>query len=350
MASKKLSARSNTEQVLQHAYNELLPYLISTMKSSLWFHDTSVRNYLTSPTGKIDITLTASGLVVWPDVVTLGELKPSLQPKPAYEEAIGQVIQRCQDIFDIQDQRLTIVAMVMDGKRIDVLQVTRGYPVQVVHTGCIPFELNSDSFGFQLLLRTLAATSHKLGFVPPLLPKPFELPPLKTNGRPSRTKHTVTNFTPLRVGSLSLRTSTVYRALCDRWPGEYVVVKFTPPDSMGSSNDSNHEADILTSLRISSSDEQCLSIPTLLATGTLPQPKEHLHHYIIIKPFGSLLPLGEDASLSLICPVFTAVCKAMRFAYQHHRLLHRDILIDRLSNSCSSSTSISQHCHRLTHV
>lgn len=320
-SAKKRSVRSNTEQILQDCYNVLFPHLIKTSPSSLRFHDTSVRDYLTNPTGKIDITLTASGLVAWPDVVTLVELKPSLQPKPAYEEAVGQVIQRCQEIFDIQEKRQFAVGVVMDGKRIDVLRVARTFPVQVTHTGCLPFELAPDSVGFKMLLRVLTAPFDKLGFTAALLPEPFELPLLAGN-RPTRTKHVVKDFIPLRVGSLSLRTSAIYRAACNLWPDQPIVVKFTPA-SVDPHNDGNiHEARILESLAVGGN---CSSIPTLLAQGVLSRPIEHLHHYIIIQPYGTLLPLGDDASASLICGVFIDVCEAMRFAYETQRILHRDI-------------------------
>jgi serine/threonine protein kinase len=171
-----------------------------------------------------------------------------------------------------------------------------------------------------MLLRVV----EKLGFVAPLLPEPFDLPPLE-GSRPSRTKHTVRDFISLRAGSLSPRTSAIYRASCNRWPGQPVVVKFTPaPSDDAQADDCLHEAKVLASLGADSSSP-CSSIPTLLAQGVLPRPIEHLHHYLIIRPHGSLLPLGEDASAPLVCRVLADVCEAMRFAYERQRLLHRDI-------------------------
>ena len=92
---KSLSVRKQSEALLQRAYNILFPYLLQSVHSCLQYHDTSVRNYLQCPTGKIDITLTASNVVSWPTVISLAELKANLRSKPAYEEAIGQVVQRC---------------------------------------------------------------------------------------------------------------------------------------------------------------------------------------------------------------------------------------------------------------
>jgi serine/threonine protein kinase len=318
--AKLFSRRSSTESLLQDAYNILFPYLIKAiaiaigMNRSLFFHDTSTCNYLKNPTGKIDITLTAADLVSWPEVVTFVELKPSLNSDRAYHEVVGQVIQRCLSIFDIQTQRNFVVAMVMDGKRIDVLKVTRSNPLRVEHTGLISFNLNIGSCGLNLLLRVLSASADKLGFVAPLMPEPFDVCLSADNHLMCK----VENFVSLRLGSLSLRTSAIYRASCTGL-SEHIVIKFTPEGDDGA-----HEAKVLKKLTLGSSP-RCASIPTLLADGSLNQPNTHFHHFIIIQPYGSLLPLGDHASAPLVLRVFSDVCEAMRFAYEQGQLLHRDI-------------------------
>jgi serine/threonine protein kinase len=310
------------EQLLQDSYNGLFPYLLNAVQSGLHFHDTSIRNYLTCPTGKIDVTLTASGYVTWPDVVSFAELKPSLLSKPAYHVAVGQVIQRCQDIFELQTKRVFIVAMVMDGTHIDVLKISRAMPLEVTHTGRVPFGWSLQSVGLMMLLRLLASSRDQLGFVSPLVPEPFNIP-LPANKRMQRGTCTVQNFIPLRIGSLSHRVSAVYLASCPLWPGN-IVVKFSPASESGA-----HEAGILSQLYACSSSNPCPFIPRLLAQGTLPTPIEHLHHYIIIQPQGQHLALtgGDHAETdaALVCQVMKHVCEAMRFAYENLRLLHRDI-------------------------
>jgi len=329
---KSKEKKKNPEELLQQSYNILLPHLLTVLPSFLHFHDTHVRGYLTCPTGKIDVTFTASGILTWPNVVTFLEFKHSLLPKPAYEEAVGQVIQRCYDVFDKQDQRQFIVAAVMDGVRIDVFHVTRHAPLQVTHTGLQPFALSLGSVGWKLLVRLLCAPINKLGFVAPLVPETFSLPPedmvSAEAGVKSSLRHKkfVSDFTALRIGSF--RISAVYQAKCALWSKAPIVIKFSPHEIVGQPSPSSvdevsREATVLRQLQ-TGHNAQCPYIPRLLAHGVHPHPIQHLHHYLIIQPYGEHLPLSGDASL--VCRVMQHVCEAMRFAYvQHGHLLHRDI-------------------------
>ena len=43
------------------------PYLVKQLNSKLRFHDTHSRGFLACPTGKIDVTFSASGVVAWSD-------------------------------------------------------------------------------------------------------------------------------------------------------------------------------------------------------------------------------------------------------------------------------------------
>jgi len=305
--------RNNPEQAIQTRYTALLPHLLSRLRSPLHFHDTHVRNYLTLPTGKIDVTFTASGSVLWSDVVTLGEFKPSLRSTTAYNEAVGQVIQRCQDIFDQQPQRSFVVAMVMDATNIDVLHVSKPAPFRLVHTGRLPFALSMESAGFLTLCRILSAPMDRLGFVAPTVPAPFDL---------ADARGKVTNFLPLRAHSLSERTSAVYRASCSRWKNRQLVVKFSPP-----SDNAAHEATILSHLHVVASEcMPCpLSIPRVLASGPLPRPHDHFHHFLLMEPFGRHLGMGSDEPIEILCRVFSDVCDAMEYAFLKLNLLHRDI-------------------------
>ena len=328
---KPKKKKKKLEELLQESYNVLLPHLLRILPSSLHFHDTHLRGYLTCPTGKIDVTFTASDILTWPNVVTFLEFKHSLLRKPAYEEAVGQVIQRCLDIFDKQDQRQFIIAAVMDGMRIDILRVQRHAPVLVTHTGLQPFSLSLDSIGWKLLMRLLCAPSSALGFTAPLVPDPFELTPLvatepvvRSSVRHNKLSSMVQEFIALRVGSP--RVSAVFQARCGLWPETPIVIKFSPEHEIGEaalSSEVNRELKILRQLQTGSG---CPYIPRLLAHGKLPHPIHHLCYYLVIQPYGEHLPLSADDSAVLVCRVLRNVCEAMQYAYVHHRrLLHRDI-------------------------
>jgi hypothetical protein len=312
--SDVMPSRKNPEQPIQSSYTALFPHVVSQLRSSLHFHDTHLRNYLTLPTGKIDATFTASGAVLWSDVVTLAEFKPSLvRSTPAYNEAVGQVIQRCQDIFDQQPQRTFVVAMVMDAAHIDVMHVSKPTPFRLVHTGRLPFALSADSAGFLALCRLLAAPLDRLGFIAAVVPAPFELQSLRG---------TVSSFLPLRAVSLSHRTSAVYRASCTRWKGQDLVVKFAPSDANAA-----HEATVLSQLHAVATPAVPIppSIPRVLACGPLPKPHDHFHHFLLMQPFGRHLGMGGDEPAGILCRVLADVCDAMEYAFSQLDLLHRDI-------------------------
>lgn len=309
-----MPSRRNPEQPIQSSYTALFPHLLSQLRSSLHFHDTHLRNYLTLPTGKIDATFTASGAVLWSDVVTLAEFKPSLvRSTPAYQEAVGQIIQRCQDIFDQQPQRTFVVGMVMDAGHIDVMHVSKPAPFRLVHTGRLPFALVLNSAGFLVLCRLLSAQLDRLGFVAAVVPAAFEL---------QSPRGTVSRFLPLRAMSLSHRTSAVYRASCTRWKGQDLVVKFAPSDSNAA-----HEATVLSNLHAVATPAVPVppSIPRALAYGLLPKPHDHFHHFLLLQPFGRHLGMGGDESTAVLCRVLADVCDAMEYAFCQLDLLHRDI-------------------------
>lgn len=310
--------RLNVEQPIQDSYTALLPHLVHKLASALHFHDTHLRNYLTCPTGKIDATFTASGAVLWSDVVTLAEFKPSLASEPAYNEAVGQVVQRCQAIFEQQPQRTRVVGMVMDASNIDVLLIEKPAPFRVRHTGRLQFALAIDSAGFLALCRVLVCPFEQLGFVAAIVPRPFQLS--------GEIRGTVTDFLPLRPESMSPRCSAVYRASCTRWKGQQLVMKFAPA-TVEDGRFAAHEANLLGELvHVARADLPCpASIPRVLGSGQLPQPYHHFHHYMLLQPFGRHLLMGSDEPSSLLARVLVDVCDAMEYAFLALRLLHRDI-------------------------
>ena len=322
--------RSNNEEAVQQSYNALFPHLLRTLPSALHFHDTHLRGFLTAPPAKIDVTFTATPVLSWPNVVTLVELKASLRPSDAYAEAVGQVVQRCYNLFDKQEQRQRVVAAVMDGTRIDVLLVEKHAPLKVTHTGLQPFALDSSSVGWQLLLRLLCAPVSAHGFVPPTVPAPFKVTLLQLGSARSSAPRPklVSDFEVLRIGSP--RVSAVYRAKCAGF-AEAVVVKLAPAGA----EQAAHEADALLGL------QACPRVPRLLASGTLADGQD----YVVMAPYGQHLPLKpDDAGVLLVCTTMMHVCEAMLFAYeQGERLLHRDISYGNIVHSGGAGFLIDWH-------
>ena len=168
--------------------------------------------------------------------------------------------------------------MILDRQCIDVLHIERGYPVHLTHTDKLPFSMSSDSPGLKCLIRALSCPLDKLGYVPPVVPEPFQIhvdqflwPPGSQRNKPSRTKCNIENFVALREGSLSLRQSSVYLADCKslrlidkslKAEHDHVVVKFFP-DVDGH----EHESTLLHQFQSQQQSSTCLAIPRSLAVA-----------------------------------------------------------------------------------
>ena len=100
-------------------------------------------------------------------------------------------------------------------------------------------------------------------------------------------------------------------------------MKLTP--SSTENQTAGHEARILMQLAGPTSLDLKIpaSIPQLVAQGYLPQPHIHLHHYMVLKPFGRR-PI--DGPLQFVFwSVLVHVCDALGYAYRKSNLLHRDV-------------------------
>lgn len=94
------------------------------------------------------------------------ELKPFLSPK-YYHEALGQVSDRVQTLFQLQPQRMWCYGVVGGGSSLEVLLFQRlpGRAVlNIKRSGILPFNCYAGSDGLELLASLLQATHEQLGF------------------------------------------------------------------------------------------------------------------------------------------------------------------------------------------
>ena len=94
-----------SESDLQVKFVKLFQSLPEQMKP--WgIRDTSVEGYLKDPIGKIDFTIIQGNMVSWVHVVSLIEVKSTLNSKTSHCEALGQLIDRFTTIFDLQKKSI----------------------------------------------------------------------------------------------------------------------------------------------------------------------------------------------------------------------------------------------------
>jgi hypothetical protein len=297
-----------SEAQVQLWFVQLLQHLKEVYSLPLSIHDTSTSG-LTMPYAKIDITITPATIVVptWSDVVSLFELKASLHNKTDYETAVGQVLERCFNIFRCQRKRPYVVAAVVGAQHINILRISRGYHIE--HTDLLQLSLTPDNPGIQWLVRMLLSCS--LFYKPPLLPSDFTS--LKGNSY-SRFQLLHSHHSSSAHGMVSPRGSEVYA--CSLMPNvsQDYIIKFN------GELDARNEAQILFRLN----QLRCPHIPFLMDWGDSGLPSPQFHHYLVVTPRGD--HLRQNDSPSLICSVLADVCDAMLFAYhQADNLLHRDL-------------------------
>ena len=105
--------------------------------------------------------------VLWSTIAAVCELKPSLVGEH-YQEALGQVADRMQALFQLQPQRMWCYGVVGGSSSLEVLLFHRQDPgkgsFSIKHTGLLSFSCHADSDGFKLLASLLQATHQQLGF------------------------------------------------------------------------------------------------------------------------------------------------------------------------------------------
>jgi hypothetical protein len=303
-----------SEAEVQRWWVRLLQYLKDKYLFSLHFHDTSASG-LTKPYAKIDVTVTPAGITsspTWSDVVTLFELKASLHSTTDYETAVGQVIERCHEIFRCQRQRPHVIAAVVGAEHIDFLRIDRDN--RILHTGVVALALTQNNPGIDWLIRMLSDPLDHFSYKLPVRPPDFVSHSSGNTYGNYQLLHSHHSSAPHDI--VSPRGSEVYA--CSSANGSAVrdvVIKFNGPD------DVQNEGIILNRLH----GLGCLHIPALVEYGVSPPDlPPQFRHYLVVKPRGE--HLRQDDPPSLICSVLSDVCDAMLFAYEKcDKLLHRDL-------------------------
>lgn len=166
--------------------------------------------------------------VQWSSIVTFAEFKFDLARNNSYEEALGQVSDRAQELFKQQPGRNHCVAAVLGWNSIEVLYIVRpGNTIE--RTGLLSFVLPEGpvattpgalSPGMSLLARFLRSSSTQhFNYAPPAIPSGF------IASLDSGQQQLLSNFRCLHA-QRSPRGSSVFRAQLGAGPEE-VVVKFS---------------------------------------------------------------------------------------------------------------------------
>jgi len=157
-------------------YTEVLSEMATNLESSLHMRDTHSKDYPVNPTGKIDITWTRSSStdrVLWSDVASFCEVKPSIRNSTMHMEGLGQLADCAQTLLDLQPTRSLCVGVLAGAGELEVLVWQRDKPT-ILSTGVQEFSFQPGSVGLQLVARLVASSSEQLGFRTPYLPDRLE--------------------------------------------------------------------------------------------------------------------------------------------------------------------------------
>ncbi len=137
--------------------------------------DTHNSNYLEQPTGMIDCCGLASELVEWAQLVVPWQFKPSSDHWQAVS-LLGQLIDRCEALFDRQPRRQQVFAVGIMLDAVEVYAISRKNGRFIVErTGLSPLSIDSGSRGLQLVASVLQASLEQLGYCSHRLPASFQL-------------------------------------------------------------------------------------------------------------------------------------------------------------------------------
>lgn len=232
---------------------------------------------------QVDLTFTSGAQVAWSDVVWLAQVKTSLNSKEDYEEALGQVSDRAQTLFNMQPERKWVIAALLGSSSMEVLRLPR-YSDQdrIKRTGLMPLTGVSSPQGLtgapaaRSLLQLIVATEEDFGFKHPFLPQPFSLK--------SGSDHLdLYEFECLRISkdadSVSAYKAMVKSRSSPQVPVKPVVVKF------GKEATINKEVSVLKLL----STHNIQFTPRLICHGKSPD----LRSCLVIEPVGHLIGSGD---------------------------------------------------------
>jgi hypothetical protein len=284
----------------------LLPKLGIFQPLSL--HDTragGIGGHSNGKRAKIELSLCmpSSESALLSNLVCVIQIRASLNSITEYNECVGEVMDRCRQIFDTQIERNVIFAAVMDAKCIDVLEVTQQTGIfagtthrSLANTGKVAFDIDLASAGFQHLLRLLSAPPGRLGYIPLSIPTHLNIGRLRYS-----------RLELLRRGSP--RRAQLYKAYTDPDDGRGPVVVKVLPD---------HCEFLLESMYLQLLNRlNCPHVPTVVGSEKW--------QAFAMQPMGQSL-MGESFDTVVRC--MRDVCEAMIFAYEKcDRLLHRDLSI-----------------------
>lgn len=146
--------------------------------------------------------------VLWSSVVGFAEVKPELSDTSRYEEAVGQLMDRVQQLFQQQPERSHVLGAVIGRDALEVFHFQQS-PNQTTSSGKLDL---SATDGATMLLRMFYSSPERhYGFTPTALPSP-----LLVGGEP------VADFKLLRP-QRSPRGAAVYSCSLR---GQTVVVKY----------------------------------------------------------------------------------------------------------------------------
>jgi hypothetical protein len=293
------------EEDVQKALVSLIKWLLPKLGNlqPLSLHDThtsGIGGHSDGKKAKIDLSLCTPGSesALWSNLVSVVELKASLNSKTDYNDCVGEVIDRCRHIFDTQTERKAVIAAVMDATSIDVLEVrqTETGQLHLAHTGRVDFCIDLASAGFQHLLRLLSAPPGRLGFIPLNIPTHLDIGGLRYS-----------RFEVLRRGSP--RRAELYKAHANADDGRGPVVVKVLPDACENVSELEH-LQTLNKLN-------CPHVPAIVGSEG--------GQIIAMRPMGQSL---MEESMDVVKRCMGEVCEAMIFAYEKcDRLLHRDLSI-----------------------
>ena len=85
--------------------------------------DTSSSNWLKDPIGKIDVSIVDGSQVLWAYLISAIEIKYSLYNTTLYHEAVGQLVDRFQTIFQMQPGQPFIISAVCCDKLVEFIYI-----------------------------------------------------------------------------------------------------------------------------------------------------------------------------------------------------------------------------------
>ncbi|CAG8634604.1 9682_t:CDS:2, partial [Paraglomus occultum] len=156
--------RCTSESDLQVKFVKLFQSLPEQMKP--WgIRDTLVEGYLKDPIGKIDFTIIQGNVVSWVHVVSLIEIKSTLNSKTSHCEALGQLIDRFTTIFDLQKNRSFIIGAICGDSQVEFVWQNREKNIK--RSDLLDLSFTSQTIGMNMLLNMVTASQMQLGYSPP---------------------------------------------------------------------------------------------------------------------------------------------------------------------------------------